>query len=188
MMEASTRQPGPSLAVDILTTARLRLEPIEEWHANVLFDGLQDEGLYEFIDDKPPVTLEALRERYQVLARRHSPDGSDCWLNWAVFVESEQRYIGYVQATLAQNRSALIGYLFFRSAWGKGYATEAVNRMLFDLRETWQCLAVRAVVDVRNSRSISLLQGLGFERVTTRSELAPTDGTLLEEVEYQLLS
>ena len=58
-----------------LLTPRLRLEPIEPHHADALFEGLQSERLYEFIADSPPVSLDALRQRYARLALRRSPDG-----------------------------------------------------------------------------------------------------------------
>jgi [ribosomal protein S5]-alanine N-acetyltransferase len=176
--------PGAAPAAEVLVTPRLRLEPLEERHADVLFDGLRDELLYEFIDEAPPASLQALRERYRRLATRHSPDGSAHWLNWAVFAEAEQRYVGYVQATIAQDRPAQIGYVIFRGAWGRGYASEAVGRILRDLRETWRCADVKAVVDVRNGRSISLLQRLGFERVPTASA---GDAASAGEAEYRQL-
>src|SRR5687768_15804343 len=67
--------------LDQLHTARLRMEPLEPRHAEPLFHGLRDDRLYELTDDDAPVSVEALRARYEILARRRSPDGRQAWLN-----------------------------------------------------------------------------------------------------------
>src|SRR5688572_33463871 len=92
--------PDFPLALELLDTARLRLEPLEPGHAAMLFEGLRDDRLYDLIDEDPPASVEALRARYEVLARRRSPDGRQAWLNWAVWSNPEARYVGYVQATV----------------------------------------------------------------------------------------
>ncbi|HEX6370897.1 MAG TPA: GNAT family N-acetyltransferase [Longimicrobium sp.] len=182
LIEETGRPPVPPEALGVLTTARLRLEPIETRHAEVFFGGLQDSDLYEFIDDIAPVTVEALRERYRMLARRQSPDGSEWWLNWAVASRVDGRYLGYVQATIPRDRPALIAYVFFRAAWGKGYATEAVAHLVGYLHRTWGCAEVAARVDAGNARSIALLGRLGFELVTE----GPEAGSVAPgEAEYQ---
>jgi ribosomal-protein-alanine N-acetyltransferase len=156
-----------------LQTSRLRLEPLEPRHADPLFHGLQDERLYEMIPDKPPASVAALRERYAQLARRQSPDGSEHWLNWAVWLPAEGRYIGYVQATVKVDQPrARVAYVLFSDAWGKGFAREAVRRMMEHLGEAYDVAELRASVDVRNQRSIRLLESLGFVRVAVREDEA----------------
>lgn len=170
-------------ALELLATDRLRLEPLEPGHAGMLFEGLQDNGLYQFIDEDPPVSVETLRARYEVLARRRSPDGRQAWLNWAVWSKPESRYIGYVQATVAVDRRAFIAYVLFRDAWGHGYAAESVQAVVRYLRERWGSQEVSARVDVRNRRSIALLRRLGFECVMASSEAdVPVDAA----AEYRL--
>jgi ribosomal-protein-alanine N-acetyltransferase len=178
--------PDSTPALELLATARLRLEPLEPEHAAMLFEGLRDEQLYEFIDEGPPVSVETLRARYEGLARRRSPDGREAWLNWAVWSNPEARYIGYVQATVAADRRAFIAYVLFRDAWGYGYAAESVERVVRDLRERWGCEEVSAQVDVRNRRSIALLQRLGFERVMTGSEADALADPASGDAEYRL--
>src|SRR5262245_11090507 len=111
----------------MLRTQRLALEPIEPGHADRLFVGLQDPGLYAFIDDLPPQHVDALRARFEKLAGRKSPDGAQIWLNWALKVILRELYVGYVQATVKQDRTADVAYLLFRDFQGNGYAREAVT-------------------------------------------------------------
>ena len=168
-----------------LHTARLVLEPLEPRHASVLFEELQNPILYEFTDDEPPRNIEMLRDRYTALARRRSPDRAETWLNWVVWSVPEERYVGYVQATIAEGGSASIAYVFFADFWGKGYAREAVQSMLDHLVASQNAHEFRASVDQRNRRSIALLEHLGFVRVAVHKTPAPIKGVSSDEFEYR---
>jgi [ribosomal protein S5]-alanine N-acetyltransferase len=170
-----------------LLTRRLRLEPLEPRHAAALFAGLQCAGLYEHIDDVAPATVDALRERYTRLSTRKSPDGTEHWLNWAIWSESEGRYLGYVQATVqADGGAAMIAYVLFRDAWGRGYAREAVARMIEHLIDAYHSPEVCARVDTRNARSIALLEALGLDRISVRTGAEWIHGVSTDEAEYLL--
>jgi hypothetical protein len=67
-----------------LSSMRLTLEPIQGRHSELLFDVLQDTSIYTYIPTEPPTSKAALRARYEWLAQRQSPDGSEVWLNWAI--------------------------------------------------------------------------------------------------------
>jgi len=170
-----------------LVTRRLRLEPLEPHHAEALFAGLQNGSLYEYISDVPPVTVDTLRERYTRLSTRKSPEGTEHWLNWAIWSESEGRYLGYVQATVVvDSGAATIAYVLFRDAWGVGYAREAVAAIIDHLIAAYRSPEVRANVDTRNLRSIALLEALGFDRVAVRKDAELIHGVLTDEAEYRL--
>jgi RimJ/RimL family protein N-acetyltransferase len=169
-----------------IETPRLVLEPLEETHAEVLFEGLCDERLYEFIDHDPPASMENLRTRYAKLAGRRSPDGTEAWLNWAVREMRTERYVGFVQATVNSSRLALIAYLLFHPAWGNGYGREAVSAMIQQLHEKQAVTTFRATVDPRNQRSMALLQALSFALFEHRKGTARVHGAVADELEYRL--
>ncbi|MCC5642063.1 GNAT family N-acetyltransferase [Nostoc sp. CHAB 5824] len=164
---------------------RLCLEPLEPYHAELLFEGLQSASIYDFIEDVPPQNIELLRERYMVLARRQSPDGTEIWLNWAVWSFVEKYYVGYVQTTITVNKRAIVGYVFFPHSWGKGYAREAVTCMINYLVDTYQNLDFCAYVDVQNHRSIALLHNLGFVRSTFFQNVESKQDEFNHEVQYR---
>src|SRR4029079_127344 len=67
-----------------LETPRMVLEPLVADHATALFETLQHPDLYTYIPQDPPSSLDALKIRYAALPTRHSPDGQEDWLNWAL--------------------------------------------------------------------------------------------------------
>ena len=176
---------GPPVLVTI-NTRRLRLEPLEEAHAFALFDGLQGDALYEFINDRAPESVRMLAERYRRLAARLSPDGREAWLNWALWSVPARRYVGLVQATVHSNRSAHIAYVLFEEAWGNGYAREGSAALIDHLLFEWGVSDFWATVDVRNRRSIALLERLGFLRVAVRRNAEVIRGDPSDEFEYYL--
>jgi RimJ/RimL family protein N-acetyltransferase len=145
------------------TTNRLTLEPLEPTHAEALFEGLQDERLYKWIEERPPESIEALRHRYERLQTRRSADGQETWLNWAIRLGTSEEYIGYVQATIRQH-DALLAYVLFADAWGKGLGQEAVHAMMNELIEFYDVSTINAIADERNRRSVNLLLSLGFRK------------------------
>ncbi|MEH2267277.1 MAG: GNAT family N-acetyltransferase [Nostoc sp.] len=164
---------------------RLCLEPLQPAHAELLFEGLQSASIYDFIEDVPPKSIESLRDRYMVLADRQSPDGTEIWLNWAVWSFVERCYVGYVQATITVENSAILGYVFFPNFWGKGYAREAVSCMISYLVETYQNLDFCADVNIQNHRSIALLHNLGFVRSTYLQNIESHQDEFKHEVLYR---
>ena len=175
---------GASLIANGISTLRLVLESIVPAHSGVLFNGLCDERLYEFIDDSPPVSSDVLHSRYERLATGVSSDGREIWLNWAVRLRHNDHYIGVVQATIDQDRSAIIAYVLFREFWGHGYGRESVSAMLKQLQNAHGVTRFRACVDPRNKRSIALLQSLRFIQSACNVGSAVLHGTVADESEY----
>jgi [ribosomal protein S5]-alanine N-acetyltransferase len=148
---------------DALATPRLQLEPIVPAHADVLFEGLSAPALYEYIDQPPPASREALAQRFERWQSRRSPDASEGWLNWAVADRATHAYLGHVQATVMPDGKAIVAYILFPPARGRGLATEAVSAMIGHLRRHG-IATFTASTDLRNTRSIALLERLGFAR------------------------
>ncbi|HEV7721367.1 MAG TPA: GNAT family N-acetyltransferase [Iamia sp.] len=160
----------------VVTTERLRLEPITTGHAEAMFAVLGHPEMYEYLDESPPDSVDALRQRYRALERRTSPDGTEQWLNWAVRRAEDGHHLGYVQATVRADGSASVAYVFSPGAWGRGYATEAVTGLGTRLERAAGVTTLDATVDRRNHRSIALLERLGF---------APTGRTTGHDLHYE---
>jgi ribosomal-protein-alanine N-acetyltransferase len=149
----------------LLETDRITLEPLTAAHATELFPLLADRQIYRFIADEPPVSVAALAERYQRLESRHSPDGSQQWLNWAIRRGDDRQCVGYLQATIYPGGTADFAFVLGSSFWGLGLAKEASIPALQMLFAECGVTFVFATADRRNLRSSGLLARLGFVRV-----------------------
>jgi RimJ/RimL family protein N-acetyltransferase len=86
------------------------------------------------------------------------------WRGWTITVAADDRVIGTLAATERRAGVSEIGYLLVRSAWGQGYAREAVTRLLDRLIHEEGMRRISADVDPDNAASIALLEDLGFRR------------------------
>lgn len=148
-----------------LHTSRLVLEPLVVAHADALFPILADPRQLEYLDEGAPASLEALRERHRKLESRRSGDGREHWLNWALLLRGgDADAVGFVQATVQQDRRAWVAYQVAHARWGQGIATEATQALVEHLTTHYAVTQCMATVDQRNQRSWRLLQRLGFTR------------------------
>ena len=167
-----------------LTTSRLVLEPLEESHAALLYQGISDPALYRFVDAAPPPTMAALRVRY---ARITAPDAGapDRWLNWAMRLRASSEYAGLVEATLAPDGVANLAYFTFSGHMRQGLAREACLAVLTVLRREFCAREVVATMDVRNAGSWRLVEALGFSR-DAGTERSSIRGDATEDYRYRL--
>jgi RimJ/RimL family protein N-acetyltransferase len=166
-----------------IATQRLILEPLTAGHAQKLFDSFSDPNLYTFLPGEPPVSVEALRERYQRLERRRSPDGSELWLNWAGR-QHNGAYVGLVEATVHADATAHVAYFVFAPFQRQGFAREALEAVLAHLKNDAGVPEARALLDTRNEASWRLLERLGFRRGRTIKAADRFKGSASDEFEY----
>lgn len=150
------------LRMQTLVTPALTLEPLLASHAEEMFEVLSDEAIYQYLDYEAPVSADHLRTVYQRLEARRSPDGQQVWLNW-VIRPLNRALVGYVQATVAAERSAYVAYVLGSSHWGHGYAHGALQAMLEHVTSAYSAQRFLATVEAGNQRSIRLLERLGFQ-------------------------
>ena len=149
-----------------IKTQRLELEPLQEKHARQMFEVLSDVVLYQHIDEKPPVSIEWLAQRYRKLESQKSPDGTEHWLNWVIRTETKE-VVGFVQATVYQDHSANIAFMLGSTFWGRGFANESTVAVLDELVQSYSVNRYFATVAVENSKSLSLLRRLGFSEANS---------------------
>ena len=169
----------------VLETPRLLLEPLATAHAAVLYEPLLDSRLYSFIPQDPPVSKEALEDRYRKLSTRRSPDGSEAWLNWAVRERETGRYVGTLEASVEADGTAFIAYMVFVPCQRRGLAAEGCGRLLSHLLDDYG-VSVVAEIDTRNLASIALVESLGFVRVSFQKDADHFKGAASDEFRYEL--
>lgn len=153
----------------VLHTERLALEPLAEHHADELFAPLADARLYAHVPQEPPASLDALRLRCALLARRCSPDGRELWLNWVLRGRADGACRGLLQATVRRaDALAWIAYEVFPPYWQQGLAREGCSAMIGWLIHTLGVRRLAAEVDSHNTASLRLLERIGFQRAGFR--------------------
>ena len=144
-----------------LSAPGLILEPQCASHADAMFAVLRDSTLFTYLDEAPPTSAGALRERFARLESRRSADGREQWLNWAIRLDKGE-LAGFVQATVCEGGLAWIAFLIGRGFWGQGIAQLAARAVLEEGRQHYAVSHWLATADQRNERSIRLLTRLGF--------------------------
>jgi [ribosomal protein S5]-alanine N-acetyltransferase len=145
----------------ILRTPRLTLRPVAVSDAEALFAGRGDAEVMRYWDWPAQASAAAVRE----VLETHIPEpGDPTMLWWAVALAPDGPAIGECDLSEIDrhNRRAEVGFLFARAHWGRGYAFEAMERVVayaFDelgLERLW------ARFHAGNEASQRLLERLGF--------------------------
>jgi RimJ/RimL family protein N-acetyltransferase len=144
----------------VIAATNVTLEPQTVAHAEQMFVTLSDPAIYDY-ENKPPPSVEWLRERFAKLESRRSSDGKEEWLNWVIRLPTSE-LAGYVQATVYGDGRAAIAYELSSAYWGRGLARQAVRALLVELAEHYHVNCVTAVFKRENQRSRRLLERLGF--------------------------
>ena len=135
------------------------MEPLVPAHAAILFPQLRDPRLYAFLDSEPPNTVDILETQYRRWEARRSPDGTQTWLNWAARLRGGD-YVGWLQATIYENRRADLAYLVFIAHQRQGFALEACRAVVSHVCSEYDAGSIRATIDPNNSASIALAKKL----------------------------
>lgn len=85
------------------------------------------------------------------------------------------------------SRQAEIGFTLARAYHGRGYATEAVSRLLDHLFDDFRLHRVRATCDVENAPSARLMERLGMRREAHAVESLHLKGRWCSEYGYAIL-
>lgn len=170
----------------VIETANLRLEPIRQDHAALLFAALSDAQLYALIPEEPPKSLEALEKRYAFLQGGKSPDGKEHWLNWTMFNRRTDMSVGTFQATVRDDAPSDIAYIVFRAYWRQGIAREAGAGVIDHVFARYPTPLLAANMDTRNVASIRLVESLGFKRAAFIPNADTFKGMSSDEYRYEM--
>jgi len=178
-----TQMPLPS---PNLRTERVELRTFRPTDAEALF-ALHSNARVLRYWDSPPWDDRSRAERFLASCTQMEEEGSGARL--AVELLSEGAFIGWCSVTRwnPAYRSASLGYCFAETAWGHGYATEAVSALLTWAFDTLDLNRVQAETDTRNGASVRVLEKIGFVREGTLREDCVVSGDVSDSHVYGLL-
>lgn len=107
----------------------------------------------------------------------------------AACLQTNGRLIGGCGLRLGETKKgfATLGYIFDRTVWGNGFATEAAAAMIEAARNLEDVHTIHATCDSRNIASQRVLEKLGLEAVGMVAELEMVKGHFRDMVQYELL-
>ncbi len=143
-----------------LYTKRLRLSDMTENEASSIVEWRSDPEVYKFFVSPHEITIE---EHLNWFNNRYIYDPNR--LDWVAF-DIDNLPIGVFGAKRNDQKSetAEVSYILSPKQYGKGYANEAVERVIRFCKENWHCSTVIADIHKDNDNSIRFIERLGFSR------------------------
>lgn len=150
-------------ALPVLDTPRLRLRPLRDDDVPALFEIFGDPEAMKYWSHPPLTDLEGART---LLGEIRAYFDAKTLFQWGVALRDSDRIVG--TTTLFQidyeHRRCEVGLALARAKWGKGYASEAFDRILQFAFETLDLNRIEADPDPSNAASIKLCERHGFKR------------------------
>ena len=104
------------------------------------------------------------RDMIQAL-EREEPFAPGEWFQFAVELKATGKLVGDLGFRVGEDgRQAEVGYTLAREHWGRGYASEAVSRLLDHAFTDLGLHRVHATCDQENAPSVAVLERLGLRR------------------------
>lgn len=175
-----------------LLTSRLEIRRFRPDDVGSFAAYRSDPGVARYQGWDAPYPLSSARRFIEVMGESH-PGTPGEWFQFAVARRDDGVLVGDCAAApgAGDPRVVEIGFSLARSHQGRGYATEAVGRLLDYLFEDEQGVRpvhrVTAGCDVRNTRSAALLERVGMRREGHLVESEWFKGEWTSEYRYALL-
>ena len=153
------------------------MRPLTLDDASLLIDLNSDPAVMRFITGRASSVEESEDEARAAAGGR-----------WLVFDRAGDEFLGWVGAIpTAKSGEFELGWRFRRSAWGRGYATEASSALLEHLFAEGARRAYAETMAV-NTASRALMKRIGLRHVRTfhLEFVDPLPGTEFGEVEYEI--
>jgi len=170
-----------------LHTERLYLRPLCESDAEALFSIFSDSRVTRYLSRPAWSSIASAHERISLDAKANASGG---YFRFGIELSSSRSLVGECSLFnfVAESRRAEIGYTLGFDAWGKGYMSEALVRVLeFGFSEL-SLNRVEADIDPRNRASAKCLERLGFREEGCLRERWIVNGEVSDTAYYGLLS
>jgi RimJ/RimL family protein N-acetyltransferase len=147
--------------------------------SDLLFDLDQDPLVMKYISDGEVSSREKINDVFipRMEAYRDEIKG---WGLWQINVSETEEYIGWVLvrpmyffSDSPEFDNLELGWRFFQSSWGKGFASEAAQHIKNSLAENKTYRAFSAIADEDNLASIGVMKNMGMTYLKTYRHVDP---------------
>lgn len=149
-----------AIPLPILETERMRLAPLAAEDVEHIFPLMRDAEVMAFWDmpesDDPDMIASIVEGQVEEMVQARA-------IYWTMRALTDGEFIGVCDLSEIDRRHkrAEVGFMLGRDAWGKGYATEAMQAVIA-YAATHGLRKLLARTHLGNRRSDSLLEKLGF--------------------------
>lgn len=145
------------IVAPVLNTDRLKLTDITENDAPVIVQWRSDPNVYQYFVNPHKITLEEhlnwFHNNYTYDANRY---------DWIAYSNNEPIGVFGIKRDSFDSDSAEISYILSPEHYGKGYAREAVERIIYYCKNDWNCSVIIADIHKDNFMSIKFIEHLCF--------------------------
>ncbi|MBK5431980.1 MULTISPECIES: GNAT family N-acetyltransferase [Bacillus] len=119
----------------------------------------------------------------------NNPNQPGTWFQFAIALAENNKMIGdcALHTLLSEPRIVEIGFTLSPEYQGNGYATEAIYALLYYIFHSLGKHKVIAFSDVRNNKSISVLERVGMRREGHLLQNYMLKGQWIDEYQYSIL-
>lgn len=170
----------------ILETERLILREITKEDAEGIFACFSNENVTRYYGQE---TLESIEEAEKFVDFFSNNYNEKRGIRWGIEKKETKGIIGTIgfNACLPKHKRAEIGYEIHPEQWGKGYASEAVSRVLTYGFDVMNLTRIGAVVFLNNEASNKLLTNIGFQKEGVLKKYMYQNGVAHDTYVYSLL-
>ncbi|MED3689869.1 GNAT family protein [Peribacillus butanolivorans] len=170
----------------ILETERLILREITKEDAEGIFACFSNENVTRYYGQE---TLENIEEAEKFVDFFSNNYNEKRGIRWGIEKKETKGIIGTIgfNAWLPKHKRAEIGYEIHPEQWGKGYASEAVSRVLTYGFDVMNLTRIGAVIFLNNEASNKLLTNIGFQKEGVLKKYMYQNGVAHDTYVYSLL-
>ena len=150
----------------ILETERLILRELVEDDARDILYCFSNAEVLRYYGQNPLTSIEQVKQIIKNFSRNYDEKRG---IKWGIKQKETGRLIGTIgfQEWSLEHKRANISYALFPEKWGKGYASEAVEKVISSGFQELGLERIGAIVFVENIASNQLLTKLGFTKEGT---------------------
>ncbi len=169
-----------------LKTERLSLQPIRIRNAKDIFEYRSDSMTNKFQGWIPKTLSDVTEFIGKVSSNINIPD---TWFQFVIILNENNKLIGDIGIHFLdiENKQVEIGCTLNKFFQGKGFATEALKRIITYLFNDLNKHRIIASIDPRNLSSIKLVERLGFRKEAHFEESLMINGKWVDDLVYAVL-
>jgi len=170
----------------VLETKRLLLREITNQDVEDIFACFSNEDVMRYYGHETLGSIEQAKQFVKLFAKNYSEKRG---IRWGIQIKEKEGIIGTIgfNAWSPKHKRAEIGYEIHPKHWRKGYALEAITRVISYGFENLNLNRIGAVVFLENEASNQLLTKLGFQKEGILKEYMYQDDVPYDTYVYSLL-